>query len=234
MAAGDDSRFSTVNGNSGGAISSPLAVSPNGGVPVLTLNQGKTDQAQPMTNHLEFLVADAYNPNPGFYVNSIKGYWFGTGTYWQLGGARGGGANLQSIVMGLKPDNQSNPVNWQFNANGQAIGTWVNNSDQRIKKDIVAIPEPLEAMKKLRGYSWRRLDSGIMGFGFVAQEVEKVFPEAVSNFGQAMTLEDGTEVKNVLSVDTTGVSAALHHEAILAILERVEAIERLINTDKAQ
>ncbi|ANG94952.2 hypothetical protein A8A57_12560 [Lelliottia amnigena] len=134
--------------------------------------------------------------------------------------------------MGLKPDNQSNPVNWQFNANGQAIGTWVNNSDQRIKKDIVAIPEPLEAMKKLRGYSWRRLDSGIMGFGFVAQEVEKVFPEAVSNFGQAMTLEDGTEVKNVLSVDTTGVSAALHHEAILAILERVEAIERLINTDK--
>lgn len=92
MADGDDSRFSAVNGNSGGAISSPVAVSPNGGVPVLTLNQGKKDQAQPMTNHLEFLVVDGYNSNPGFYVNSIKGYWFGTGTYWQLGGARGGGA----------------------------------------------------------------------------------------------------------------------------------------------
>lgn len=80
-------------------------------------------------------------------------------------------------------------------------------------------------MKKLRGYSWRRLDSGVTGFGFIAQEVQNVFPEAVTNFGQAMTLEDGTEVKNVLSVDTTGVSAALHHEAILAILKRVEALE---------
>jgi hypothetical protein len=224
VAAGDDSRLGTVNGKTGGAISTPVNVDPNSGVPSLTLNPGKTDEGQPMTNHMELLVADGYNPNAGFYVNSIKGYWFGTGTYWQLGGARGGGANLQSIVMGLKPDNLSNPVNWQFNANGQAIGTWVNNSDRRIKEDITTIPQPLEALKKLRGYSWRRLDSGITGFGFIAQEVQKVFPEAVSNFGQTMTLEDGTVVKNVLSVDTTGLSAALHHEAILAILEQIRAL----------
>ncbi|CAH5063758.1 hypothetical protein AI2839V1_0353, partial [Enterobacter cloacae] len=232
VAAGDDSRLSTVNGKTGGAISSPVSVNPNNGVPSLTLNQGKTDEGQPMTNHMELLVADSYNPLAGFYVNSIKGYWFGTGTYWQLGGARGGGANLQSIVMGLKPDNQSNPVNWQFNANGQAIGTWVNNSDRRIKEDITTIPQPLEAMKKLRGYSWRRLDTGVPGFGFIAQEVQEVFPDAVRHFGQTMQLEGGTEVKNVLSVDTAGVSAALHHEAILAILERMETIERLVLPSK--
>lgn len=79
-------------------------------------------------------------------------------------------------------------------------------------------------MKKLRGYSWHRLDSGVTGFGFIAQEVQKVFPEAVNNFGQTMMMEDGTEVKDVLSVDTTGVSAALHHEAILALMGKVEEL----------
>ncbi|WP_412730862.1 tail fiber domain-containing protein [Enterobacter asburiae] len=79
-------------------------------------------------------------------------------------------------------------------------------------------------MKKLRGYSWRRLDSGVTGFGFIAQEVQEVFPEAVNHFGQAMTMEDGTEVKDVLSVDTTGVSAALHHEAILALMDKIEEL----------
>lgn len=39
-----------------------------------------------------------------------------------------------------------------------------------------------------------------------------------------MTMEDGTEVKDVLSVDTTGVSAALHHEAILALMGKVEEL----------
>lgn len=224
VAAGDDSRLNSVANKTGGAISSPVSISPGGAAPSLTLSQGKTDQGQTMTNQIEFSVADGYNPNAGFYVNLIKGYWFGTGTYWQIGGARGGGANLQSIVLGLKPDNASNPVNWQFNANGQAVGTWVNSSDRRIKDNVNVIPDPLEAMNKLRGYSWRRLDSGATGFGFIAQDVQEVFPEAVHSFGQTMTMEDGTEVKDVLSVDTTGVSAALHHEAILALMGKVEEL----------
>lgn len=224
VAAGDDSRLNSVANKTGGEISSPVSISPGGAAPSLTLSQGKNYQGQTMTNQIEFSVVDGYNPNAGFYVNSIKGYWFGTGTYWQIGGARGGGANLQSIVLDLKPDNASNPVNWQFNANGQAVGTWVNSSDRRIKDNVNVIPDPLEAMNKLRGYSWRRLDSGATGFGFIAQEVQEVFPEAVNHFGQAMTMEDGTEVKDVLSVDTTGVSAALLHEAILALMEKVEEL----------
>ncbi|MBB1199594.1 tail fiber domain-containing protein [Enterobacteriaceae bacterium 89] len=233
VAAGDDLRLNSVANKTGGAISTPVSISPGGGVPPLTLSQGKTDQGQIMMNHLELIVADGYNPNAGFYVNSIKGYWFGTDTYWQIGGARGGGANLQSIVLGLKPDSASNPVNWQFNANGQAIGTWINNSDRRIKEDIHFIPDALEAMKEIRGYSWKRLDSGVTGFGFIAQEVQKVFPEAVSNFGQNMTMEDGTEVKDVLSVDTSGVSAALHHEAILALMDKVESLQAELSQLKA-
>ena len=39
------------------------------------------------------------------------------------------------------------------------------------------------------------------------------------------TLDDGTVVKGVLSPDTYGVAAALHHEAILALMEQVEQLK---------
>ena len=130
---------------------------------------------------------------------------------------------VQSVTIGI--DAPGANVNWIFNRNGQATGTWVNNSDSRIKKDIKPIPDPLVAMKKIRGCSWTRLDSGVTGFGFIAQEVQEVFPEAVHDFGQSMTMEDGKEVENVLSVDTSGVSAALHHEAILALMVEIEELK---------
>lgn len=219
MAAGDDSRLQTVNGKTGGSLSSGLSVPGAGGFTVKAgvYNGDTINNAIVVTN-----VSNA-NPSAGDWVNFLRGGWW-TGE-WTIGALRTGGASIQSVQIALRSDNASPFVVWNFNANGQATGTWVNNSDKRIKENIVTIAEPLEAMKKLRGYSWRRLDSGVTGFGFIAQEVQKVFPEAVTNFGQAMTLEDGTEVKNVLSVDTTGVSAALHHEAILALLKRLEVLE---------
>lgn len=79
-------------------------------------------------------------------------------------------------------------------------------------------------MKELGGYTWTRLDGGAWGIGFIAQEVAKVFPEAVVEAGDR-TLDDGTVVKGVLSPDTYGVAAALHHEAILALLDRIEVLE---------
>lgn len=58
-------------------------------------------------------------------------------------------------------------------------------------------------------------------------EVEKVFPDAVKSYGKT-TLRDGSEIEDVKSVDTFGVAAALHHEAILALMDEVSCIKRLI------
>lgn len=115
---------------------------------------------------------------------------------------------------------------WLFNQFGAAIapGTWVSNSDRRIKKDIKRISDPLGKMRKLNGYTWRRIDTKQFGIGFIAQEVQELFPESVY-VGPDRTLPDGTVVKGVLSPDSSGVSTALHHEAILALMEKVEALE---------
>lgn len=116
-----------------------------------------------------------------------------------------------------------------FNGGGSATapGQWVNNSDQRIKTNIQRIAAPLDKMKQLRGVSWDRLDGYAGGLGFIAQDVREVFPDSVYE-GQDRKLLDGSVVKGVLGVDTSGVAAALHHEAILALMEQVEELKAKI------
>lgn len=111
--------------------------------------------------------------------------------------------------------------------NGTAPGSWINNSDKRLKTNITVISEPLEKMKCLRGYRWDRVDGITPGMGFVAQEVQDVFPDQVFS-GSSRKLDDGTVIDRVLSVDAIGVSAALHHEAILALMDRIDHQDELI------
>ncbi|MEG0870138.1 MAG: tail fiber domain-containing protein [Hafnia sp.] len=203
VAAGNDARLNTVNGKASGIVKGDFFTLDNSyghSTQLLTYNPG--------TVGTHFGGMSMKRPNSQGWILSQ----FTTTDY-----------EVQSVTIGI--DAPGANVNWIFNRNGQATGTWVNNSDSRIKKDIKPIQDPLVAMKKIRGCTWTRLDSGVTGFGFIAQEVQEAFPEAVHDFGQSMTMEDGKEVENVLSVDTSGVSAALHHEAILALMVKIEELK---------
>ncbi|WP_286185012.1 tail fiber domain-containing protein [Enterobacter sp. C2] len=114
-----------------------------------------------------------------------------------------------------------------FNTNGSAYassGNWVNSSDERIKKDITRIENPLAKMRAIKGCTWFRKDNDNFGIGFIAQDIQTVFPDAVTTNGSSLTMADGEVVKNVLFPDTMGVAAGLHHEAILALMAENEAI----------
>ncbi|WP_458294794.1 tail fiber domain-containing protein [Enterobacter cloacae] len=125
----------------------------------------------------------------------------------------------EQILIGVNAP-RGNPV-WSFNVDGRAVGNWVNTSDARIKDNIKTIEDALEKMKLFRGVEWDRKDNNLHGYGFIAQEVKKVFPEAVKEYGETK-LEDGEVVEKTLALDTSGVAAALHHEAILALLVKVD------------
>ena len=116
---------------------------------------------------------------------------------------------------------------FQFLRNGSATssGGWINSSDMRIKENIKLIEKPLEKMKNIKGVSWKLRNGGKVGFGFIAQDVEVDFPDAVSISGD-MEMEDGSIIKGVRSVDTYGVAAALHHEAILELMKQVEDLKK--------
>jgi hypothetical protein len=224
VAAGDDSRLNTVDQKAGGKITSPITVQPGiNGNPGFAINSGDNGGGGLMNNGISLVVASGYNPNTGNYVNLIKGTWY-TGE-WSFGGARGGGANFDNVTLNLKGSNQEGMVTWVFHSNGAATGNWVTASDERIKENVTVIADPLMKMQQLRGVEWDRLDTPAHGYGFIAQEVEKAFPNAVKSYGKT-TLRNGTEIEDVKSVDTFGVAAALHHEAILALMVKVENLER--------
>ncbi|MDC0459711.1 DUF2190 family protein, partial [Crocinitomicaceae bacterium] len=83
-------------------------------------------------------------------------------------------------------------MGWSLWSDGWAGGTtaWQNFSDKRIKKNIQTIGGALEKIMLLRGVEFKydltnypelNIDTDTKQFGFVAQEVEQIFPEMVRN-----------------------------------------------------
>ncbi|HID8810486.1 hypothetical protein C6A40_19830 [Enterobacter sp. GER_MD16_1505_Eko_090] len=216
VAAGDDSRFVTVNGKTGGDISTQISVSGN----VYAINKSASDPASGTE-----VSGSAFSSN--YIVNGVTRVLTGLSGRYKWGESNGYGQLDVALLDGS--GNYVRGASYIFSGNGSATapGSWVPNSDGRLKFDIKRIEDPLGKMVKLRGVTWQRLDGVAPGIGFIAQEVQDVFPEFVFEGGDR-TLDDGTVVEKVLSPDTYGVAAALHHEAILALMQEVEDLKKKV------
>ena len=216
VAAGDDSRFVTVNGKTGGDISTQISVSGN----VYAINKSVSDPASGTE-----VSGSAFSSN--YIVNGVTRVLTGLSGRYKWGDSNGYGQLDIALLDGS--GNYVRGASYIFSGNGSATapGSWVPNSDGRLKFDIKRIEDPLGKMVKLRGVTWQRLDGVAPGIGFIAQEVQDVFPEFVFEGGDR-TLDDGTVVEKVLSPDTYGVAAALHHEAILALMQEVEDLKKKV------
>ncbi|MEB6387812.1 tail fiber domain-containing protein [Kluyvera ascorbata] len=194
----------TVNGLTGGTITTDTSVTGNISGAVTygdTSSAGTTVWSSEVGSFFNGWGAAAGRPGAGVYLNA----------YNVVGGALGASLNLVSAWGKNKT--------WTFSddGNGAAPGNWVSNSDCRIKTNIAEVTDPLVKMTTIRGVTWERLDGVVPGIGFIAQDVQKCFPNSVF-VGQDRTLDDGKVVEGVLSVDTGGVAAALHHESILQLM----------------
>ncbi|QGZ13716.1 tail fibers protein [Escherichia phage vB_EcoP_EcoN5] len=151
--------------------------------------------------------------------NSNNGYT----VYGRLYSERDGDVTLSTSTSG------TNQKYFQFLKDGSATssGGWINSSDIRIKENVEPIKNPLDKMRNIKGVSWKLKNGGKVGFGFIAQDVEVDFPDAISVSGD-MEMEDGSLVKDVKSVNTYGVAAALHHEAILELMKQIEELKKEI------
>lgn len=137
--------------------------------------------------------------------------------------------NYSQAVIGL--NGFGTLRSWQFRVDGSAYalsGSWVNSSDSNVKENQAVIENPLDIMRKFRGKTWIRKDSGEFGIGFIAQEVQEVFPEAVKVVASSYKLPDGSEIKNYLGMDTGSIGAGLHHEAILALMAKIDEKDAVI------
>ena len=81
-----------------------------------------------------------------------------------------------------------------FHADGDVIGFSTTVSDVALKSDIEVIPNALDKLDKIKGYTFTR-HNGTTSAGIIAQELEKVLPEAVKE--KKLSLVDGGTYKTV-------------------------------------
>lgn len=226
FAQGNDGRLNTVNNKSGGTISSLISVT---GDVLASQTFGDSNQGR-WSAELRAVLPGWGQPNGA--PSGVTGAYFGFATI----SPSAAGAPVQGQLTGSSYWHGTKRWYFPFDTgNAIAPGTWVSNSDERIKTNIQRVADPLQKMVKLKGVTWERLDNAAPGIGFIAQHVQEVFPDSVFTSGDR-TLKDGTVVKDILSPDTSGVSAALHHEAILSLMGTVKMALSLISdgTDDAE
>jgi endosialidase-like protein len=126
-------------------------------------------------------------------------------------------------IYGNNNSNATGAYAGWFEGNVEVTGTFTNPSDERLKKNIQPVSNALDQLLKLRGVTFEWKDpgehAGLVGTqrGFIAQEVEKVFPNWVSE-----------DAKGIKSVDMRGLEA-LEVESIRTLKARADNAEARAN-----
>ena len=202
---GNDTRLGTVNSKTGGNITSGLIV--DGGVNLRKTVSSEVSQSSEMV-YSTIVTGTTERARIGIDI-----------------GTSSAGERVGRLYVGQDGTNKVFTFVYS-SGNATAPGQWVNNSDRRLKTNVITIDDPLGKMRKFNGCTWDRLDFEAKGIGFIAQDVQEVFPDSVYTGYAPISLMDGAKVEEPLSLDTSGVAAALHHEAILALMDKVVVLEK--------
>jgi hypothetical protein len=111
-------------------------------------------------------------------------------------------AGAYAINLGLDTDNVFRLGGWSNGANAyrwtsDTSGNFVAQSnvtaysDIRLKKDLAKIDNALAKVEALTGYTFTRIDTDQRQTGLIAQDVQKVLPEAVMDDGERLSLAYG-------------------------------------------
>jgi len=106
-----------------------------------------------------------------------------------------------------------------IHADGDVIAYSTTISDERLKTGITTVTSALDKVTKLNGVEFTRKNNGQRSAGVIAQDVEKVLPQAIKE--KALPLQTGTE-----EVYKTVEYDALHCLYIEAIKELKDMVEK--------
>jgi hypothetical protein len=95
-----------------------------------------------------------------------------------------------------------------------ATGDIISNSDIKLKTNIKTLTNSLDKVLQMRGVEFDRIDiEGKHQIGFIAQELEEIYPELVS---------ENNDIKSVAYGNITAILV----EALKELKERVEVLEQ--------
>ena len=154
--------------------------------------------------------------------------------FFSNGGWTGEAANGKIQTHGSNMYLQNAGGFWQFRkTNGSAAANIAANgtytaSDLTFKKDVATISNSVDTIKKLTGRSFTWKEDNTKSFGVIAQEVETVLPELVTNTEEP----EGSEVEPSKMVNYPAF-AGHFIEAIKELATKVEALETEVAALKA-
>jgi hypothetical protein len=142
--------------------------------------------------------------------------------------------NVTGKSFRIHYEGQGNIVFYQQDGKGQWMGpsgTWNSNSDLSLKEQVSPMADVLERVMRLKPVNFVWKDDQTPDSGFVAQDVEQVFPEIVCSVKQ-----DGRDVKG-LPYTSFGVFAIAaiqelkqrYDEKIRALEEKVASLARRVS-----
>jgi len=109
-----------------------------------------------------------------------------------------------------------------LHVDGNVIAYSTTISDERLKENIEVVTDATSKLKQIRGVTFTRKDSGEQSAGVIAQEIEKILPQAVKE--KALPLHTGTE-DLYKTVEYDALHAVLI-EAVKELTARVEQLEK--------
>lgn len=140
--------------------------------------------------------------------------------------------------VGIGRTATTNILELEGTASKTAAGSFLANSDRRIKTNIQTVPNGIETIKLLRPvifqYTdyWRSKHPSLTNrfyYNYIAQEYQKVFPNAVQGSGEYIE-GDSQEILQVDTYDAQIVSI----KAIQELIDKVERLEKENAALKAQ
>ena len=146
--------------------------------------------------------------------------------------------NLRPIigtpVLAPRADDYQFYYNTQFRADISSVdGAYVQTSDRGLMQDIQAIPEVLDKVGRLHPASYLYLDNtegGPRSIGFVAQDVEPLFPDLVSETddGTKGLAYDGIAVISIKAIQELNTKVDQLEDENDALRTRLDALEQLV------
>ncbi len=136
-----------------------------------------------------------------------------------------------SVGIGTTSPSQMLTVNGNA---GNTTGVWVNNSDKRLKKNIQPLGNFLEKLTELRPVTFEWKDPKKLNakdgkhIGFIAQEVEKVFPYWVDTDkdGMKWLSMEGVNAAFVQSFKEVALRLRSGNDRISAVTQKIEFLEK--------
>lgn len=144
---------------------------------------GSTITLSTSTGSYPIITVDQYGRVTNTSTQTItSSQWIGPGASTPLiyfNGIVGIGTTSDGVSTFNTPPGTSTSCYLYVNGDIYAAGDIIGLSDEKYKKDLEVIENPIEKIKQVSGYTYTRTDTGNRQTGVIAQELEKILPEAV-------------------------------------------------------